>query len=100
MSEFHKGFMIKSFKHKGLQELFEKGKTKRISPDFCPRLIRQMDAINQADFLEQLNFPGYDLHELKGEFAGFWAMKVNKNWRLTFRLSGGGAVDLNLEDYH
>ena len=53
-----------------MQELFEKEKTKRISPDFCPRLLRQMDAINQADFPEQLNFPGYDLHELKGESAG------------------------------
>ena len=92
--------MIKSFKHKGLQELFENEKTKRISVDFCPRLLRQMDAINQADFSEQLNFPGYDLHELKGELAGFWAMKVNKNWRLTFRFVGGDAVDLNLEDYH
>lgn len=38
-----------------------------------------MDAINQADIPEQLNFPGYDLHELKDELAGFWAMKVNKN---------------------
>jgi toxin HigB-1 len=92
--------MIKSFKHKGLQELFENGKTKRISADFCPRLLRQMDAINQADIPEQLNFPGYDLHELKGELAGFWAMKVNKNWRLTFTFIGGNAVDLNLEDYH
>jgi toxin HigB-1 len=92
--------MIKSFKHKGLQELFENGKTKRISTDFCPRLLRQMDAINQADIPEQLNFPGYDLHELKGELAGFWAMKVNKNWRLTFTFIGGNAVDLNLEDYH
>jgi proteic killer suppression protein len=59
-----------------------------------------MDAINQADIPEELNFPGYDLHELKGEFAGSWAMKVNKNWRLTFRFVDGNAVDLNLEDYH
>ena len=93
--------MIKSFKHKGLQELFEKGKTKRISSDFCPRLLRQMDAINQADLPEQLNFPGYDLHQLKGGgHLGFWAMKVNKNWRLTFKFVGGHAVDLNMEDYH
>ncbi len=92
--------MIKSFKHKALRELFESGKTKRIATDFCPRLLRQMDAINQADAPEQLNFPGYDLHELKGERAGIWAMKVNKNWRLTFRFTGGEATDLDLEDYH
>ena len=59
-----------------------------------------MDAISQADTPEELNFPGYDLHELKGELAGSWAMKVNKNWRLTFRFVDGNVVDLNLEDYH
>jgi proteic killer suppression protein len=92
--------MIKSFKHKGLRELFEKGNSKRISTDFAPKLIRQMDAINQADSPKQLNFPGYDLHELKGERSGFWAMKVNKNWRLTFGFVNSDAIDLDLEDYH
>ena len=81
--------MIKSFKHKGLRELFENGKTKRISVDFSARLLRQMDAISQADTPEELNFPGYDLHELKGELVGSWTMKVNKNWRLTFRFYEG-----------
>ncbi len=62
--------MIQSFKHKGLRELFEKGKSKHIASDFAPKLLRQMDAINQADVPEQLNFPGYDLHESKGECVG------------------------------
>lgn len=92
--------MIQSFKHKGLGELFEKGKSKRIPVDFALRLLRQMDALNEADAPEHLNFPGYDLHELKGERAGVWSMKVNKNWRLTFRFDNGNAVDLDLEDYH
>ena len=80
--------------------MFEKGKSKLIASDFAPKLIRQMDAINQADAPEQLNFPGYDLHALKGERAGTWTMKGNKNWRLTFKFESGGAVDLDLEDYH
>ncbi len=100
MSCWIKFKMIRSFKHKGLRELFEKGKSKYIAPDFAPKILRQMDAINQADTPEQLNFPGYDLHELKGERAEVWAMKVNKNWRLTFRFRNGDAFDLNLEDYH
>lgn len=92
--------MIQTFKHKGLRELFEKGKSKNIASDFVPKLLRQMDAIHQADAPSQLNFPGYDLHELKGERSGIWTMKVNKNWRLTFRFESGNAVDLDLEDYH
>jgi len=92
--------MIQSFKHKGLRELFERGKSKYVALDFAAKLIRQMDAINEADAPEQLNFPGYDLHELKGERAGIWTMKVNKNWRLTFGFENGDAIDLDLEDYH
>ncbi len=92
--------MIASFKHKGLRELFEGGKSKRVPADFAPKLLRQMDAINQADAPEELNFPGYDLHALKGERAGIWALKVNKNWRLTFRFENRNASDLDLEDYH
>ena len=92
--------MIQSFKHKGLRELFEQGKSKHITSDFAPKLLRQMDAINEADESEQLNFPGYDLHELKGERGGTWSMKVNKNWRLTFKFKSGNVFDLDLEDYH
>ncbi len=92
--------MILSFRHKGLRQLFETGRSKQIPPDFSARLLRQMDALEHADDPSQLNFPGYDLHELKGERAGTWALKVNKNWRLTFKFQGEDVVDLDLEDYH
>ncbi len=92
--------MIRSFRHKGLRELFETGKSKRVPTDLAPKLVRQMDALHQADEPEQLNFPGYDLHQLKGGRQGYWALKVNKNWRLTFRFANGDAQELDLEDYH
>ncbi|HMU34026.1 MAG TPA: type II toxin-antitoxin system RelE/ParE family toxin [Pyrinomonadaceae bacterium] len=92
--------MITSFRHKGLRQLFETGKSKQIPADFSAKLIRQMDALHQADEAAQLSFPGYGLHELKGERAGTWAMKVNKNWRLTFRFQDGNASEVDLEDYH
>lgn len=92
--------MILSFKHKGLRQLFESGKSKLVPADFSAKLIRQMDAIHQADSPSQLNFPGYDLHELKGDLTDVWAIKVNKNWRLTFKFLEGNAIELNLEDYH
>ena len=80
--------------------MFEKGRSKFTASNFAPKLLRQLDAINQADFPEQLSFPGYDLHELKDERAGTWTLKVNKNWRLTFKFENGNAVDVDLEDYH
>jgi proteic killer suppression protein len=50
--------------------------------------------------LEDIALPHFDLHELKGARAGTWAVKVNKNWRLTFTFAAGDASDLNFEDYH
>lgn len=44
--------------------------------------------------------PHFDLHELKGDRAGIWTVKVNANWRLTFSFAGGDARDVNFEDYH
>lgn len=78
----------------------ETGRSKQIPADFSAKILRQMDALEQADNPSQLNFPGYGLHELKGERVGTWALKVNKNWRLTFRFQGEDVVDLDLEDYH
>lgn len=92
--------MIKTFKHKGLREVFEKGRSKQVAADFTKRLVRQMDVLNQAQNVTDINLPGYDLHELKGERDGTWSVKVNGNWRLTFTFIGGDAFDIDLEDYH
>lgn len=44
--------------------------------------------------------PHFGLLELKGDRAGTWAVKVNKNWRLTFTFADGDAGAVNFEDYH
>jgi proteic killer suppression protein len=45
-------------------------------------------------------FPGWHLHELKGDQAGRWSITVNGNWRLTFAFEDTDVVLLNYEDYH
>jgi proteic killer suppression protein len=49
---------------------------------------------------QDLNLPGYRLHPLKGDLKGFWAVTVQANWRVTFRLSGGDVLDVDYVDYH
>lgn len=45
--------------------------------------------------------PNWGAHELTGDRAGTWSLTVTKNWRMTFRVTGEGAIaDLDLEDYH
>lgn len=47
-----------------------------------------------------MDFPGYELHELKGDMAGMWAVSVNGNWRFTFRFVAQDAEEVDLQDYH
>ena len=44
--------------------------------------------------------PGWGLHQLRGEMAGHWSVKVNGNWRMVFRFEGEDAVLVDYQDYH
>lgn len=92
--------MIKTFRHKGLAQLFERGRSRAVADDLTRRLIRQLDFLNRAAAAQDMNLPGYRLHELKGERRGTWSVTVSGNWRLTFTFRDGDAYDVNLEDYH
>jgi len=56
--------------------------------------------MNKAKKIEDLSFPGSDLHPLKGELAGFWAIKVSGNYRIIFRLVDENTLDIDYLDYH
>ncbi len=92
--------MIKSFKHKGLKQLFETGKSRLVAADLQRRLVRQMDVLNAAQSPHDMNLPGYGFHQLKGERRGTYSVAVSGNWRLTFNFQSGDAHDVELEDYH
>ena len=47
-----------------------------------------------------MDLPGFRLHPLKGDLAGFWSVTVSGNWRLIFRFEDGHASDVDLVDYH
>jgi len=92
--------MIKNFRHKGLKQLFETGSRKGIEASLTRRLTIQLDALDAARDVLDMNLPGFDLHELKGKRKGTWAVTVRANWRLTFKFQSSDALDVDLEDYH
>ena len=92
--------MIKTFRHKGLKQLFETGKSRGVAPDLARRLVRQLDLLHRATSPADMNLPGYRLHQLKGKRKGIWSVVVSGNWRLTFTFQGGDATDVDWEDYH
>lgn len=92
--------MILSFRHKGLKRFFETGDQRGIPAQHAARIRRQLDVIDAATVIEDIDLPGYDLHELKGKRKGTWSIKVSGNWRITFQFRDGDASALDLEDYH
>ncbi|CAB5167606.1 HigB toxin protein [Olavius algarvensis associated proteobacterium Delta 3] len=92
--------MIQKFKHKGLKQLFEKGSLSGVNPKHQKRLRLILALLETAETMQDLDLPGLNLHELKGKRKGTWSLYVSGNWRVTFRLEQGDALDVNYEDYH
>ncbi|MDT0499309.1 type II toxin-antitoxin system RelE/ParE family toxin [Algiphilus sp. W345] len=92
--------MIKSFRHKGLRKFYETGKASGIQPKHTKRLRMQLVALDTATSAEDMDIPGFKLHELKGTDKGRWSIWVNGNWRITFEFRDGHAYVLDYEDYH
>ena len=91
--------MILSFLHKGLQELYETGKSAKVRADLCARTLRRLDAIATAKTAEALNLPGFDFHALRGKPKRF-SVHVNGPYCITFEWEGENAIRVNLENYH
>ena len=92
--------MILSFRHKKLKRLFEKDKRQGIPPALVNKIIRILARLDEATRPGDMNLPGYELHQLRGKLRNRWAVKVSRNWRVTFRFMGENVVDVNLIDYH
>lgn len=91
--------VVKSFQHKGLAELFEQGRSRRVSPNLHARCLRRLEALDQAKTLRDLNIPGFNFHELHG-LPKRYSIHVNGPWCITFEWEEGEAVRVNLEQYH
>jgi proteic killer suppression protein len=89
--------MIKRFKHRGLEAFFDTGSKAGIQPHHAPRLSRQLKYLDRAKAPEDMNVPGWKLHQLS---TGHWSVWVNGNWRLTFAFDGENAILVDYQDYH
>ncbi len=92
--------MIKSFRHKGLERFFLRGSKSGIQPQHAGKLRIQLTALEHATSPEDMNAPGWRLHRLSGQRAGFYSVSVSGNWRLIFQFEGTDAVDVDYVDYH
>lgn len=92
--------MIVSFRHRGLQRFFETGSKAGIQAHHAPRLRLILAALDSAEEISDMDIPGFNLHPLTGNEQGVWSVKVNRNWRVTFRFEDSSAQVVDYRDYH
>ena len=92
--------MIRSYRHKGLQRFAVTGSKAGIQPDQASRLRRLLTALDVATQPDDMDTPGNHLHPLHGNLEQHWAVRVNGNWRLTFKFEEEDVILLNYQDYH
>ena len=92
--------MIRHFRHRGLKRLYENDDRREVPPQHADKISRMLARLDESTRPQQLNLPGFRLHPLKGDLAGYWSIMVSGNWRIVFRFEGDNAADVDLVDYH
>jgi proteic killer suppression protein len=93
-------YIERTSQHKGLKSFYESGSAAGVQPHHAKRLRMLLTALETAQSIEDMDIPGFRLHQLKGEERGRWSVWVNGNWRVTFEFKDGHAYVLNYEDDH
>jgi toxin HigB-1 len=96
--------VIRSFADDTTADLFHGRNSKaarRISREIWPVAVRKLDRLNAAADLSFLaDPPANRLEALKGDQKGRHSIRVNDQYRLTFRFEAGDAFEVRVEDYH
>ena len=92
--------MIKSFKHRGLRQLFEDDNSKGLNPEHVRKIRQILGVMHAAEKITEMDVVTFRLHLLTGDLKGYWSVTVRANWRIVFRFEDGKAIDVDLVDYH
>jgi proteic killer suppression protein len=96
--------VIESFGNALAEDLFDDRNskaTKGFPPELRRAARRKLQYLHEAADLRDLKVPpGNRLEGLKGDWKGFHSIRINDQWRVVFRWSGGNAFDVQIVDYH
>jgi proteic killer suppression protein len=96
--------VIQSFGDETTADLFRERNTRearRIPRELWRSAQRKLKAIDVAARLEDLTIPsGNRLERLKGDQAGRYSIRINDQYRVTFRWEQQHAYEVRVEDYH
>lgn len=91
--------MIRSFRHRGLKKLYEKGDRRSLPPEMAGRIEEILGMLDIAADVRDMDLPHLRLHALSGDLKGHWAVTVRANWRIVFRFDNE-PEHVDFTDYH
>jgi proteic killer suppression protein len=93
--------MIHSFADKETERVWTGEGSRRFPADIQATARRKLRLLKAAERLTDLSSPrGNRLEQLKGYDPPRYSIRVNDQWRITFRWRDGDAEDVRIEDYH
>jgi proteic killer suppression protein len=96
--------VIQSFGDTATEDVFHGANSKaarKIPKDLWSIVRRKLDLVNAATSVNALREPpGNRLESLQGDRAGSFSIRVNDQYRITFRFEGEHPHDVQCEDYH
>ncbi|MDO8839610.1 MAG: type II toxin-antitoxin system RelE/ParE family toxin [Parvibaculum sp.] len=93
--------MIRSFRDKRTAALAEGRPAKGIPADVLRRAVAKLFMLDTVTRVEDLRVPpGNELEKLRGDRAGQYSIRVNRQWRICFVWRDGDAHDVEFVDYH
>jgi proteic killer suppression protein len=97
--------MILDFADEATEDIFHGNRSKaarrRLPPELWPAARRKLDRLNRAREPRDLaDPPGNRLEALKGDYAGYFSIRINDQYRIVFRFERSDARDVQIVDYH
>ena len=93
--------MIRSFRNSDTERLFKRQRIRKLPADLQRVALRRLIMLDAATNLIDLRIPPANrLEKLVGDRLGQHSIRINDQWRICFRWSGGDAHDVEIVDYH
>lgn len=93
--------MIRNFKDKETQKIFERQRSRKLPSDIQQVALRKLRMLNRAETLQDLRVPPANrLEHLTGNRNGQYSIRINDQWRICFEWQEGDALNVEIVDYH
>ena len=92
--------MIRSFASKALKLYYEKRDSSKLQPHHVSKIRTILTMLSAANSPEMMNISGFAFHGLQPPSSNRYSVKVNGNYRITFRFENENAYDVDYLDYH